>query len=451
MSSIEVLANLTCPLNKNKKDTKPKCAKPIPGAAVGGCAFDGAMITLIPIADAAHIIHSTSTCITCSWNNRGTRSTKGALYKYGISTNLSEMDIIMGSENKLTDTIINTKKIFNPKAIFVYSTCVTSMIGVDIKHICVESQKDLGIPIIPVESPGFAGNKNYGNKAAGETLFKYVIGTKEPIKTTENDIAIIADYNIAGELWRILPYFNNLKINVLSKITGEATYDEVAVAHRAKCSVVICSRALIGLAEKMKNRYGIPYAEGTFYGIRETSNTLRAIGKMLNNKDLSERIEKFINKKEMETYEKLKQYKPYFEGKRVFIYSGGVKSWSMVMQLEELGFEVIGSGIRKSSEQDIEKLRIHFEGKQKILLEKGEGGKLIEILNKNKADLFIAGSRNMFVSMKAKYPYVDVNQERLRAYAGYEGMINLAEDIYNTLYSPIWENIKRKPKFLEDL
>ena len=451
MNSIEILANLNCPINKNKKSSKPKCSKPTPGAAVGGCAFDGATITLIQISDAAHIIHSTSTCITCSWNNRGTRSTKGALYKYGITTNLNEMDIIMGSEKKLIETIVNTKNIFNPKAIFVYSTCVTDITGEDIKHICFETQKDLGIPVIPVESPGFAGSKNYGNKAAGEALFKYVIGTKEPTKTTESDIAIIADYNIAGELWRILPYFNSLNINVLSKITGDATYDEVAIAHRAKCSVVICSRALIDLAEKMKRLYGMPYAEGTFYGIKGTSNTLRTIGKMLDNKDLSERIEEFINKKEMETFEKLKRYTPFFEGKRVFIYSGGVKSWSMVMQLEELGLEVIGSGIRKSSKQDIEKLRRHFEGKQKILLEKGEGVKLIELLNKNRADLFIAGSRNMFVSMKAKIPYVDVNQERLRAYAGYEGMINLAEDIYNTIYSPIWENIKRKPKFLEDL
>lgn len=450
MPVIDLETNVNCKLNKRGK-IKRDCAKPTPGAAVGGCAFDGAMITLIQIADAVHIVHSTSTCITCSWNNRGTRSTVGALYRYGVTTNLTEMDIIMGSEDKLFGTIVRSKQIFEPKAIFVYSTCATNMTGEDLVGICERAEKEVGVPVIPVESPGFIGNKNYGNKAAGETLFRYVIGTKEPPKTTDHDISIIADYNIAGELWRVLPYFDELGINVLSKITGNATYDEVAYAHKAKCSIVICSRALMDLAEKMKLKYGIPYSEGSFYGIRETSKTLRTIGELLNDDSLKRKIEEFIVKKEEETLQKLKSYKELFEGKRVFIYSGGVKSWSMVLQLEELGFDVIGSGIRKSSKLDIEKLRIHFEGKQKILLEKGEGGKIIDLLNKNNADLFIAGSRNMFVSMKAQYPYVDVNQERLRAYAGYEGMIDLAEDIYNTLYSPVWKTVRRKPLFLEEI
>ncbi|MCX8083316.1 MAG: nitrogenase iron-molybdenum cofactor biosynthesis protein NifE [Calditerrivibrio sp.] len=450
MGAIQVESNKNCHLNK-EKDSKPKCTKPTPGAAVGGCAFDGAMITLVQISDAAHIIHSTSTCITCSWNNRGTRSSVRALYRYGITTNISEIEIILGTEEKLKNTIIKSYEKLSPKAIFVYNTCVTDMYGEDLQRICQEMSNFLNIPVIPVESPGYIGNKNYGNKAAGETLFKYVIGTKEPIKTTPFDISIIADYNIAGELWRVLPYFEELGINVLSKITGDATYDEVAYAHRAKCSVVICSRALMDLAEKLYKKYNIPYMEGSFYGIRETSNTLRSIGKMLNDNNLIERIERFIEIKEKEIRSKLSKYISLFQDKKVFIYSGGVKSWSMVLQLEELGFEVIGSGIRKSSKQDIEKLKKHFEGKQKILLEKGEGGKIIELLKKNDADLFIAGSRNMFVSMKARYPYVDVNQERLRAYAGYEGMIDLAEDIYNTMFSPIWNTIKHKPLFMEDI
>ncbi len=450
MGVVDIKVNTNCQLNKKGK-IKRDCAKPTPGAAVGGCAFDGAMITLIQIADAVHVVHSTSTCITCSWNNRGTRSTVGALYRYGVTTDLTEMDIIMGTEDKLYGTILQSKQVFNPKAIFVYSTCATNMIGEDLTKVCERAAKEIGIPVVPVESPGFIGNKNYGNKAAGETLFRYVIGTMEPERTTLYDISIIADYNIAGELWRVLPYFEELGVNVLSKITGDATYDEVAYAHRAKCSVVICSRALMDLAEKMKVKYGIPYAEGSFYGIRETSKTLRTIGELLNDDILKQRIDEFIRRKEEETVERIKRYKELFEGKKVFIYSGGVKSWSMVLQLEELGFDVIGSGIRKSSKLDIEKLKIHFEGKQKILLEKGEGGKIIDLLKKNDADLFIAGSRNMFVSMKARYPYVDVNQERLRAYAGYEGMLDLAEDIYSTLYSPVWKTVNRKPLFLEDI
>lgn len=450
MGKLELLAEKSCEMNDKKSD-RPKCSKPTPGAAVGGCAFDGAQITLIQIADAAHIVHSGSTCIGCSWNNRGTRSTAGALYRYGISTDLNEIDIIMGSSKKLYDKIVEIFNIFKPKAVFVYSTCVTDMVGEDIQKVCADAQDVIGIPVIAVEAPGFIGNKNYGNRVAGEVIFNKMVGTKEPATTTGLDISIIADYNIAGELWRVLPYFEEIGINVLCKITGDATFDEICYAHRAKASMVVCSRALVGLAKKIHDKYGVPFFEGSFYGLRETGKALRNFAELLGNNKIADKAEKFIHKKEAEVKNILDQYKKFFEGKKVFIYSGGVKSWSMVMQLEELGFDVIGSGIRKSSDSDIEKLRKHFEGTQKILLEKGEGSLLIDILKNGKADLFIAGSRNMYLSMKSQYPYVDVNQERIRAYAGYEGMIDLAQDIYHTMYSPVFKAVKNKPLFMEHL
>lgn len=36
--------------------SKP-CPRPKPGEAAGGCSFDGAQITLLPIMDAAHLVH----------------------------------------------------------------------------------------------------------------------------------------------------------------------------------------------------------------------------------------------------------------------------------------------------------------------------------------------------------------------------------------------------------
>ncbi|MCX7737829.1 MAG: hypothetical protein N2Z80_00205 [Hydrogenothermaceae bacterium] len=44
--------------------------------------------------------------------------------------------------------------------------------------------------------------------------------------------------------------------------------------------------------------------------------------------------------------EKLKDFLPLLEGKRVFLYTGGVKSWSMVFMLEEFRMEVIGTSIK---------------------------------------------------------------------------------------------------------
>ena len=48
---------------KDEKARKKGCSKPLtPGAAAGGCAFDGAKIVLQPITDAAHLIHAPLAC-----------------------------------------------------------------------------------------------------------------------------------------------------------------------------------------------------------------------------------------------------------------------------------------------------------------------------------------------------------------------------------------------------
>ena len=148
------------------------------------------------------------------------------------------------------------------------------MIGEDLDRICKEAKDMLKIPVIPVDSPGFIGKKNYGNKLAGEALLKHVIGTGKPHNTTKRDICLIGEYNIAGEIWNIMPLFHELGIRVLSKITGDSTFDELTYAHYAKCSVVICSQALLSLARKLKEQFNIPYIQGSFYSMKEIKNTL---------------------------------------------------------------------------------------------------------------------------------------------------------------------------------
>jgi nitrogenase molybdenum-cofactor synthesis protein NifE len=128
------------------------------------CAFDGAMIVLQPIADTAHIVHGPIACCGNSWEGRGSLSTKGDLHRMGFTTDMSEMDIIYGSEKKLYKAILQTAESVKPKAIFVHATCVSGLIGEDIEAVCREAETELGIRVIPVNAPGFVGPKNLGNR-----------------------------------------------------------------------------------------------------------------------------------------------------------------------------------------------------------------------------------------------------------------------------------------------
>src|SRR3972149_2948303 len=109
------------------------------------CAFDGAMIVLQPIADAAHIVHGPITCLGNSWEGRGSLSDKGSLHKMGFTTAMTEMDVIYGSEGKLYKAILDTHRAVRPSAIFVHSTCLSGLIGEDIDSVSKKAEAELGI------------------------------------------------------------------------------------------------------------------------------------------------------------------------------------------------------------------------------------------------------------------------------------------------------------------
>jgi nitrogenase molybdenum-cofactor synthesis protein NifE len=49
----------------------------------------------------------------------------------------------------------------------------------------------------------------------------------------------------------------------------------------------------------------------------------------------------------------------------------------------------------------------------------------------------------MFTALKARLPFLDINQEREFGYAGYQGMVELARQLALTLESPIWKAVRR--------
>jgi nitrogenase molybdenum-cofactor synthesis protein NifE len=412
-----------------------------PGAAQGGCAFDGASITLVPITDAAHLVHGPIACAGNSWGGRGSLSSGSTLHKMGFTTDLSENDIIFGGEKKLCKAIADIHERYKPAAVFVYSTCVTALIGDDLDAVCKTAATQFGIPVIPVHAPGFTGSKNLGNRLAGEALLESVIGTAEPETTTPYDINLIGDYNIAGETWGVLPLFEKVGIRVLAKITGDARYVEVTYAHRARLNVIICAKALINLATKMEDHYGIPYIEESFYGVEDMNRCLRHIAEKLGDRALQDRVEALITEETTKLDEQLAPYRDRLQGKRVVIYTGGVKSWSIISAAQDLGIQVVATGITKSTESDKARIR-ELLGPDGILIEKGGAQELLRVIEQTRADLLIAGGRNQYTALKARIPFLHVNQERHNPYSGYGGLLEMAKELDETIYSPVWQAVR---------
>jgi nitrogenase molybdenum-cofactor synthesis protein NifE len=446
----EVFDEPGCDVNQSKsaKERKKGCTKQLtPGAAAGGCAFDGAKIALQPIVDVAHLVHGPIACEGNSWDNRHSASSGPQTYRTGFTTDITELDVIYGAEKRLFKGIREVIERQDPAAVFVYQTCVTGMIGDDIEAVCKRATERFGKPVIPVDAPGFAGPKNLGNKLGAEALLDYVIGTMEPESTTPTDINIIGEYNLSGELWQVKPLLDALGIRVLSCISGDGRYREIASAHRARANMMVCSKSMINVATRMQQRWGIPYFEGSFYGIGDMSTTLREIARLLVERgapaDLATRTEALIAAEEARAWERIRAYRERLAGRKVLLITGGVKSWSVVSALQEAGLEVVGTSVKKSTREDKEKLRQIFGDEADAhMIDDLSPREMYAMLKDARADIMLSGGRSQFVALKARMPWMDINQERHHAFAGYEGMVTMVAEIDKALSNPVWQQVR---------
>ncbi|MSN24985.1 MAG: bifunctional nitrogenase iron-molybdenum cofactor biosynthesis protein NifEN [Geobacter sp.] len=426
------------------------CKKSEPGEGTErSCAYDGARVVLMPITDVIHLVHGPIGCAGNSWDNRGARSSDSQLYRRGFTTEMLENDVIFGGEKKLYKAILDLAERYQDqaRAIFVYATCVTAMTGDDVEAVCTAASAKVAIPIIPVNTPGFIGDKNIGNRLAGEIMFKYVIGTTEPPVLGEYPINLIGEYNIAGDLWGMLPLFDRLGIQVLSCFSGDAKFEELRYAHRAKLNIIICSKSLTNLAKKMQKTYGMPYLEESFYGMTDTAKALRDIARELDNivnglekRTMQDRVERLIAEEEEKCRAAIAPYRARLEGKTAVLFTGGVKTWSMVNSLTELGVEVLAAGTQNSTLEDFYRMKGLMHKDAKIIEDTSTAG-LLAVMREKLPDLIVAGGKTKFLALKTKTPFMDINHGRSHPYAGYEGMVTFSKQLDMTVNNPIWPTL----------
>jgi nitrogenase molybdenum-cofactor synthesis protein NifE len=211
--------------------------------------------------------------------------------------------------------------------------------------------------------------------------------------------------------------------------------------------MMVCSKSMINIATKMEQRYGIPYFEGSFYGISDMSQTLREIARLLVQQgadaELKDRTEALIAVEEARAWERIRAYRERLAGKKVLLITGGVKSWSVVSALQEAGLEVVGTSVKKSTKEDKDKLKEMFGDQADAhMIDDMTPRQMYAMLRDARADIMLSGGRSQFVALKARMPWMDINQERYHAFAGYEGMVTMVEQIDKALFNPMWAQVR---------
>ena len=434
----ELLNESACSHNKDKKSG---CDKPKPGATSGGCAFEGAQIALFPYADAVHLVHSPATCQGASWETRATGTTWDGddNTQLGYCTDVSTNDVIFGGDKKLEESISYICEHKNPKAVFVYETCVTAMIGDDMDNVANRMQEKYNIPIVVVHSPGFVGSKNLGSRLGGEAVLHQLIGTREPKTVHPFGINLIGEYNVTGDMWQYTPILEKIGIKVISTLAGDGRIEDIQTAHTAKLNVIVCAKSLITLVRKMEEQFSIPHISVSFYGKRDTTNAIRSIVNAFGDEELSKKAEEVIKAEEDALEERLIPYRKVLAGKKAILNTGGNKSWSIASALQDIGIEVVATSIRKSTLEDIE-----IAKKYVPILMKVPANEQAKLIDDHGVDILLAGGRSLYTAIKKKVAFVDVNQEKKVSYGAYGGLENLAIDVCASVQNPVFKIVGQK-------
>ena len=407
------------------------------------CAFCGSRVVLYPIADALHLVHGPIGCAVYNWDIRGALSSGPQLHRNSFSTDLQEMDVIYGGESKLKRALGELIDHYQPKAAFVYSTCIVGVIGDDVQAVCKEVAREKGIEVIPVSSEGFRGTKKTGYQAACEAAYK-LVGTGSTTGIGPHSLNILGDFNIAGESWLIRRYFEEIGIQVVATITGDGRVDDLRRCHGAKLNLVQCSGSMTHLAKLLERDHQIPLRRVSFFGIEDTAAALYEAARFFDDPEILRRTQTLVNREVGRTYPLIKQYRTRLNGKKAALYVGGAfKAFSLVKALKLLGMKTVLAGTQTGNADDYELLReICDEGT--LIVDDSNPMELAKFILELDVDLFIGGVKERPVAYKLGVGFCDHNHERKIPLAGFEGMLNFAKEVHDTVMSPVWQFVPRR-------
>ena len=407
------------------------------------CVFCGSRVVLYPIADALHLVHGPIGCAVYTWDIRGALSSGPELHRLSFSTDLQEKDVIFGGEPKLYQALVELIDRHQPKAAFVYSTCIVGLIGDDLEAVCRKVSAEKNIPVLPVQSEGFKGNKRAGYEAACKAMFR-LVGTGDTAGISPHSINILGDFNLAGETWLIREYFERMGVEVVANITGDGRVDDIRRCHGAALNVVQCSGATMDLAKMMRDKYSTPVVRVSYFGIEDMSEALYDVARFFKDEQMMDRTRKLIREELAVLTPRLAKYRAALNNKKAAIYVGGAfKAFSLVKAFRLLGMKVVMVGSQTGTREDYEELQeITDEGT--IIVDDSNPLELSSFLKEKDVDIFVGGVKERPIAYKLGVAFCDHNHERKEILAGYRGMLNFAEEVYASVTSPVWRFVPRR-------
>lgn len=248
----------------------------------------GAMWTLESIKD-VYIVEF-GPAGTTHFAIEGLMNLNGDSHANVITTHISEHDLTFGDTTRLEKAIkeLDVKK--KPKYIFVFSSSLASIIGIDIKSVCFELENDINAKLIPVDTGGFSGDFTLGVKNMLLEIAKNMVRPSTEKKNVYNIIGGQMDeYNHRSdikEIKRMMKDYFDMDCQTVLSLGG--CVDSIEKASEAVLNIVIRSEG-IKAAKYLESEHDVPYILSRPYGYSETVSFIQAVENFIgDSNDLAE-------------------------------------------------------------------------------------------------------------------------------------------------------------------
>ena len=192
-------------------------------------------------------------------------------------TGLSEMEAIMGDDQKLVNDIIKAAKELKPRFVAIAGTPIPMITGCDIEANARVIESETGIPTFGINTNGMHSYV----EGAGEALLHYAKAfVKKNVSKKPKSVNILGatpiDFSVNGQIESLKKFLESNGIKVISNYALACDIDEMANAGEAAVNLVVSSVG-IKVAEYLQNEFNTPYIVGVPYGDKMKQDLLDAI------------------------------------------------------------------------------------------------------------------------------------------------------------------------------
>ena len=339
-----------------------------------GCAFNGASTAAIHLTDAIVIAHSPRACAFYTWQNisspgRKNLFNRGVLMPSAISpnyecTDIGQSEAVFGGMDALRESVRLALE-RKPGAVIVISSCVSGIIGDDVR--AIEDMSTPETPVIVIAADGdINGDYMTGIEMCMHTLAERLIDPAVPPRP--DSVNLIGETGVANNTdvnYRVVKgLLEGMGIAVNCRFLGDATAAEVRALTAAPLNIL----AVDGpdnrkLRAWLEEKYALPFFDGFFpVGYRATAEFLQRIAEFFGRPEAA----KGVIEREKALYDaQAARLRPFLQGKRVVMTTINANLDWLLDAAADVGLEFVWIGVLNYLRQEV-KITDHPERKTVI-------------------------------------------------------------------------------------